>query len=115
MMSQALELSRRPHVLIATPGRLADHIQSHTVSVTASCSSASASASASTASLSAGSNTGGATLHLSHVRFLVLDEADRLFDPCFAEVCLAPLYPSPSAFLFLLFVIIYYDLLLSRM
>eukprot|EP00061_Rhincodon_typus_P009494 g33051.t1 len=28
MITQALELSRKPHVVIATPGRLADHIQS---------------------------------------------------------------------------------------
>jgi ATP-dependent RNA helicase DDX49/DBP8 len=28
MMKQAVELSRRPHIVIATPGRLADHINS---------------------------------------------------------------------------------------
>jgi ATP-dependent RNA helicase DDX49/DBP8 len=28
MTKQALELSRRPHVIVATPGRLADHINS---------------------------------------------------------------------------------------
>lgn len=28
MMKQAVELARRPHVVIATPGRLADHINS---------------------------------------------------------------------------------------
>jgi len=28
MMTQALELTRRPHVIVATPGRLADHIRS---------------------------------------------------------------------------------------
>ena len=28
MMTQALELAKRPHVVIATPGRLADHINS---------------------------------------------------------------------------------------
>jgi ATP-dependent RNA helicase DDX49/DBP8 len=28
MMKQALELARRPHIIIGTPGRLADHIQS---------------------------------------------------------------------------------------
>lgn len=28
MVSQALELSNQPHVVVATPGRLADHIRS---------------------------------------------------------------------------------------
>ena len=30
MLQQGLELSERPHVVIATPGRLADHIDSGT-------------------------------------------------------------------------------------
>ncbi|RKP25232.1 P-loop containing nucleoside triphosphate hydrolase protein [Syncephalis pseudoplumigaleata] len=55
MMKQALELARRPHIIIGTPGRLADHIQS-----------------------SAGA------VHLKRVQFLVLDEADRLLTPSFA-------------------------------
>ena len=49
-------LAARPHVLIATPGRLADHIKS------------------------------GTTMHLEHLQFLVLDEADRLFEECFGPV-----------------------------
>jgi len=28
MVSQAMELSNQPHVVVATPGRLADHIRS---------------------------------------------------------------------------------------
>lgn len=28
MLTQGIELSRKPHVVIATPGRLADHINS---------------------------------------------------------------------------------------
>ncbi|KAJ2746714.1 putative RNA helicase [Coemansia sp. BCRC 34301] len=56
MMTQALELSRRPHVVVATPGRLADHIAS----------SANA-------------------IHFQRVRFLVLDEADRLLSDSFAN------------------------------
>lgn len=54
MMLQSKELINRPHVIIATPGRLADHIRS------------------------------GCDIHLEHLQFLVLDEVDRLFDPCFA-------------------------------
>ncbi|NWT20559.1 DDX49 helicase, partial [Vireo altiloquus] len=50
MVAQALELSRRPHVVIATPGRLADHLRS--------------------------SN----TFSLRKLKFLVLDEADRLLE-----------------------------------
>ena len=51
MRAQALELSRRPHIVIATPGRLADHIM----------------------------NSGEDTVHgLRKCRFVVLDEADRL-------------------------------------
>eukprot|EP00040_Diaphanoeca_grandis_P016395 m.84602 g.84602 ORF g.84602 m.84602 type:complete len:550 (+) comp25772_c0_seq4:193-1842(+) len=50
MMKQGLELSRRPHVIVATPGRLADHI----------CS--------------------GDGVRLKRVKYLVLDEADRLLD-----------------------------------
>lgn len=43
-----IELSRQPHIVVATPGRLADHIES--------CK----------------------TFTLSRIQFLVLDEADRL-------------------------------------
>lgn len=54
MMTQALELAKSPHVVIGTPGRIADHIDS------------------------------GTKLHFKHLQFLVLDEADRLFEPCFS-------------------------------
>uniref|UniRef100_A0A8C4LDJ8 RNA helicase n=1 Tax=Equus asinus TaxID=9793 RepID=A0A8C4LDJ8_EQUAS len=50
MMAQALELSRKPHVVIATPGRLADHLRS------------------------------SSTFSIKKIRFLVLDEADRLLE-----------------------------------
>lgn len=49
MTHQAVELSRRPHVIVATPGRLAAHVQS-----------------------------GSGSVDLSRIKFLVLDEADRL-------------------------------------
>ncbi|KAL2796851.1 P-loop containing nucleoside triphosphate hydrolase protein [Aspergillus keveii] len=73
MRSQALELSRRPHVVVATPGRLADHI-----------------------------NTSGAdtVAGLKRVRMVVLDEADRLLSPGQGsmlpdvETCLSALPPS---------------------
>ncbi|XP_054646303.1 probable ATP-dependent RNA helicase DDX49 [Dunckerocampus dactyliophorus] len=50
MVSQALELSNQPHVVVATPGRLADHIRS--------------------------SN----TFSMKKIQFLILDEADRLLE-----------------------------------
>uniref|UniRef100_A0AAQ6AEL2 RNA helicase n=1 Tax=Amphiprion ocellaris TaxID=80972 RepID=A0AAQ6AEL2_AMPOC len=50
MVSQALELSNKPHVVVATPGRLADHIRS--------------------------SN----TFSMSKIQFLIMDEADRLLE-----------------------------------
>ncbi|KAI8815213.1 P-loop containing nucleoside triphosphate hydrolase protein [Cladochytrium replicatum] len=56
MMEQALELSKRPHVVIATPGRLVDHIRSS-------------------------SN----ALFIKKLRFLVLDEADRLLEDSFSD------------------------------
>ena len=56
MMRQALELQKRPHVVIATPGRLVDHLRN--------------------------SND---VLFLKKLRFLVLDEADRLFEDSFAD------------------------------
>ncbi len=73
MRSQALELARRPHVVVATPGRLADHI-----------------------------NTSGADTiaGLRRVRMVVLDEADRLLSPGpgsmlpDVETCLSTLPPS---------------------
>ncbi|KAF5321390.1 hypothetical protein D9619_000348 [Psilocybe cf. subviscida] len=55
MMAQALELGNRPHVVIATPGRMVDHLKSST-----------------------------GEWDLSRVKFLVLDEADRLLTPTFS-------------------------------
>ena len=55
MMKQAKELNRRPHVVIATPGRLCDHVKSSV----------------------------GVKDVLRRVKFLVLDEADRLLEACF--------------------------------
>ena len=73
MREQALALSRRPHVVIATPGRLADHIQ----------------------------NSGEDTIKgLRRVRYVVFDEADRLLEPGSGsmlpdiETCLDVLPPS---------------------
>jgi ATP-dependent RNA helicase DDX49/DBP8 len=52
MMRQASDLARRPHIIVATPGRLVDLLQS-----SPDC------------------------LDLKKLRFCVLDEADRLLDP----------------------------------
>ena len=56
MMRQALELAERPHVVIGTPGRLADHLRSS-----------------------------GTAATMRHTRFLVIDEADRLLELGFAS------------------------------
>ena len=53
-MKQSLALSKQPHVVIATPGRLADLLRSTD------------------------------TFSLSRIKFLVLDEADRLFEKSFS-------------------------------
>ncbi|KIY73717.1 DEAD-domain-containing protein [Cylindrobasidium torrendii FP15055 ss-10] len=55
MMAQSIELGNRPHVVVATPGRLVDHL-----------------------------NSSSGEWDLSRVKFLVLDEADRLLTPTFA-------------------------------
>jgi ATP-dependent RNA helicase DDX49/DBP8 len=57
MMHQALLLSERPHVVIGTPGRLADHLRS----------------------------SGGAAAAMRNTRFLVIDEADRMLEQGFSE------------------------------
>ena len=73
MRPQALALSKRPHVVIATPGRLADHI------------------------LTSGTDT---TIGLRRVKVVVLDEADRLLASgpgsmlADVETCLSALPPS---------------------
>jgi ATP-dependent RNA helicase DDX49/DBP8 len=54
MTTQALELSKKPHIVIATPGRLVDHIKN-------SCDA----------------------IHFKRIKFLVLDEADRLLNQSF--------------------------------
>ncbi|KAG1820246.1 DEAD-domain-containing protein [Suillus subaureus] len=55
MMTQALELGGHPHVVVATPGRIVDHLRSS-----------------------------NGEWNLSRVKFLVLDEADRLLTPTFS-------------------------------
>lgn len=50
MMSQALTLAKKPHIIIATPGRLVDHLE----------------------------NTKG--FNLKGLKFLVMDEADRILN-----------------------------------
>ncbi|KAJ0172552.1 hypothetical protein K1T71_011691 [Dendrolimus kikuchii] len=54
-LEESLKLSKRPHIVVAMPGRLADHI------------------------------TGCDTFSLKKIKYLVLDEADRLFSESFQE------------------------------
>ncbi|CAG5053983.1 unnamed protein product [Parnassius apollo] len=54
-MEESLKLAKKPHVVVAMPGRLADHI------------------------------TGCDTFSLKKIKYLVLDEADRLFSESFKE------------------------------
>ncbi|RPB24141.1 DEAD-domain-containing protein [Terfezia boudieri ATCC MYA-4762] len=70
MRTQAISLAQRPHVVIATPGRLADHIRS------------------------SGEDT---ICGLRRTRFVVLDEADRLLTDSFAEDLSECLDVVPSA------------------
>jgi ATP-dependent RNA helicase DDX47/RRP3 len=56
MVSQAIALSKKPHIVVATPGRLLDHLE----------------------------NTKG--FSLKYLKYLVLDEADRLLDLDFGPV-----------------------------
>lgn len=56
MVAQAIALSKRPHIVVATPGRLLDHLE----------------------------NTKG--FSLKHLKYLVMDEADRLLDLDFGPV-----------------------------
>jgi ATP-dependent RNA helicase DDX47/RRP3 len=55
MVTQAMALAKKPHVIVASPGRLVDHLE----------------------------NTKGFTLRT--VRFLVMDEADRLLSMDFED------------------------------
>ena len=74
MMQQGLALAKKPHVIVATPGRLADHINSNPENVS-----------------------------LKKLKFLVLDEADRMLDPTFAsdmETILARIPLSRQTLLF---------------
>ncbi|CAH7682063.1 P-loop containing nucleoside triphosphate hydrolase protein [Phakopsora pachyrhizi] len=59
MISQAIELNQRPHIIIATPGRLVDHLRSTEGEV--------------------------GKWNLKRCKFLVLDEADRMLTSTFSE------------------------------
>ncbi|GAB5030025.1 atp-dependent rna helicase ddx49-like [Nannochloropsis oceanica] len=74
MVHQSVELARRPHIVVATPGRLWDHLR------------------------------GAVPPDLSKCRFLVLDEADRLFCDGFekhlAAILAAMTHPRRQTLLF---------------
>lgn len=88
MMEQALKLQKRPHFVIATPGRLADHIL----------------------------NSGEETIKgFRSVKYLVLDEADRVLSNTFSKDlarCLSVL-PESSERLTVLFTATVTDAILS--
>jgi ATP-dependent RNA helicase DDX47/RRP3 len=56
MVAQAIALGKKPHIIVATPGRLLDHLE----------------------------NTKG--FSLKHLKYLVMDEADRLLDLDFGPI-----------------------------
>src|SRR5688500_12258221 len=56
MMSQAIALSKKPHIIVATPGRLQDHLE----------------------------NTKGFSLR--NLKYLVMEEADKLLDMDFGPI-----------------------------
>jgi len=60
---QSLDLDKRPHVVIATPGRLADHVRNNS------------------------------TFSLKKIKYLVLDEADRLLEGGFDQQ-LSEIFPA---------------------
>jgi ATP-dependent RNA helicase DDX49/DBP8 len=69
-IGQALKLAQHPHIVICTPGRLVDHLR-----------------------------TNRGDLYLKRLKFLVLDEADRLLAPAFEEalaLILTELPPSSA-------------------
>ncbi len=66
MQQQIDALRRNPHIIIATPGRLIDHLERQTI-------------------------------HLATVNYLVLDEADRMFDMGFAPQIQTILKHMPTA------------------
>jgi len=72
MISQAIALAKKPHVVVATPGRLIDHLE----------------------------NTKGFSLR--QLKYLVLDEADRLLDLDFGPVLdkLLKVLPKRTTYLF---------------
>lgn len=54
-MKQVIEIAKKPNIIVATPGRILDHLQ----------------------------NTKG--FHLNNIKYLVLDEADKLLNKDFEE------------------------------
>lgn len=73
MMTQALALQRKPHIVVATPGRIVDHLE----------------------------NTKG--FHLKSIKFLIMDEADRILTMDFEEevnTLLAEIPKERQTFLF---------------
>ncbi|KAE9420831.1 hypothetical protein Angca_007195, partial [Angiostrongylus cantonensis] len=69
LVHQASELVARPHIVVATPGRLADHIES---------------------------NTEGLGQLFKKIQFFVLDEADRMLDGQYSDQLKSILFSLPK-------------------
>eukprot|EP00468_Gymnochlora_sp_CCMP2014_P007412 CAMPEP_0167759500 /NCGR_PEP_ID=MMETSP0110_2-20121227/11061_1 /TAXON_ID=629695 /ORGANISM="Gymnochlora sp., Strain CCMP2014" /LENGTH=436 /DNA_ID=CAMNT_0007645899 /DNA_START=451 /DNA_END=1761 /DNA_ORIENTATION=- len=68
IITEATELEKAPHIVVATPGRMAAHIRD------------------------------GAKLNVKYLRFIVFDEADRLFDASFESALgtILDVMPNPK-------------------
>jgi hypothetical protein len=75
MVTQAIALSRKPHVIVGTPGRIVDHLENTKVVMPH----------AALVLLSQSRELWGQGFSLRSIKFLVMDEADRMLSMDFEE------------------------------